>query len=63
MRLFRRREPDTESVQALEDAQENLRRAKARNREAREVARNLRIIRERNHFAETLLVIMEGGSK
>lgn len=57
---FRKRKPDRESVTALREATENLRQTKARSPEIREVANSLRIMRERNHFAETLQVIMEG---
>lgn len=57
---FRKRKPDLESVQALKEANETLRQAKARGPEVREVAAALRTMRTRNHFAETLQVIMEG---
>lgn len=60
MRFLRRRKTDHESVKALQDATENLRQTKARSPEVTEVARALRLMRERNHFAETLQVIMEG---
>lgn len=61
--LFRRRKPDPESQQALTDATETLRRAKARNPEVREVAKQLRLMRERNHFAETFQTIIEGHGR
>lgn len=60
MRFLRRRKPDRESTQALVNARENLRQAQARRPEVEEIAGALRIMRERNHFAETLQVIMEG---
>ena len=60
MRFLRKPEPDNESVKALHDATESLRKTRARRPEVREVARSLRVIRERNHFAEHLQVIMEG---
>lgn len=58
---FRRRKADHESVKALREAEDNLRKTKARSPEVREVASALRLMRERNHFAETLQVIMEGS--
>lgn len=61
---FRRRnkEPDNDqSVKALEDAQTNLKRINERTPEVSEVAKTLKWMRERNHFAETLQIIIEGG--
>lgn len=60
MRFLKRSPDPKESKDALEEATENLRRAKARSPEVREVASKLRLMRERNHFAEQLQVIMEG---
>lgn len=48
------------SGKALEDARENLRRVEDRHDEVREVATALRAIREKNHFAEQLMIIMGG---
>lgn len=61
MKRFRRRKPEHESVRALRQARENLRETKERTTEVKEVAGALRLMRERNHFAETLQVIMEGS--
>lgn len=49
------------SQQAVRDAARSLERVKARNPEVHEVSKTLKDIRERNHFAEQLQVIMEGG--
>lgn len=63
MRLFRKRESpqESESIKALAEARENLQRTKERNDEVMEVACAMRMLRERNHFAERLKGIMEGG--
>lgn len=45
---------------ALDDAHENLKRTQDRACEVREVSKALKVMRERNHFAEQLQVIMEG---
>lgn len=62
---FRRRkkkgETEDKSTAALHDAQENLERIMERHTEVREVSTSLRWMRERNHFAETLQIIIEGG--
>ena len=59
---FRRpeRRQDKESTEALRDAHKNLEKAKARTTEVHEVANALKGLRERNHFAERLLIIMGG---
>lgn len=59
----RARKSHEEATEALSDARENLRKTKARNPEVREVARSLRILREKNRFVEQLEVIMIGGSR
>lgn len=51
----------TKSRDAVVDANQNLARIRARTSEVREVAADLRKLRERNHFAEQLQSIM-GGS-
>ena len=61
---FRRRsEASKEAEEALKDAQENLEEVKKRGPEVTEVAKALRDIRERNHFAEQLedLIIKRRG--
>lgn len=50
-----------ESQQAILDATASLRDVKSRDDEVHEVSGALKNIRERNHFAETLRVIMERG--
>jgi hypothetical protein len=50
-----------ESSQAVLDAEKAKKRVADRTPEVREVSGALRTIRERNHFAEQLRVIMEGG--
>jgi hypothetical protein len=57
---FRRRseEPTTDSELALKNAQKNLREVKQRGKEVTEIAEALREIRERNHFAEQLELII-----
>lgn len=60
---FRRRDRQKmkDSQQALLDASESLHQVEARSKEVREISGALRNIRERNHFAEQLRVIMERG--
>lgn len=55
--------PDPEAAKALADARKSLRETKARNSEVQAVASSLRLMRERNHFAEKLSIIMAGGLK
>lgn len=50
-----------ESYQAVLDANKMLERVEARSSEVHKVSRALKDMRERNHFAEKLRVIMEGG--
>lgn len=49
-----------ESQQAILDASASLREIKSRDEEVHQVSGALKTIRERNHFAENLRVIMEG---
>lgn len=58
---FRRNKNGKESQQAILDATKALREVADRDKEVRETSGALRLIRERNHFAEQLKVIMEGG--
>lgn len=58
---FRRKNPGMkESQQAILDAAQSLREVRSRDDEVHQVSGALRTIRERNHFAENLRVIMEG---
>ncbi len=50
-----------ESTQAILDATESLRDVKSRDEEVHNVSGALKTIRERNHFAENLRMIMERG--
>ena len=50
-----------ESQQAILDAAESLREVKSRDAEVHQISGALKTIRERNHFAENLRMIMEGG--
>ena len=56
--LHRKVAADPSSALALEEAKANLKRTQSRDEEVREVARGLRLIRERNHFTERLRPIM-----
>ena len=55
-----RDETPKESEKALCQATQNLHRTKARAPEVTEISKALKGLRERNHFAEQLRVIMEG---
>lgn len=59
---FRRRNKKEimESEQAILEAQKHIHQAQARNAEVHKISGSLRVIRERNHFAEQLRLIMEG---
>jgi len=60
--FFRRRSKGlAESEKALQDADQNLERVKARDEEVHEVAEALKTMRERNHFAEQLQLIFENS--
>ena len=50
-----------ESERAILRAQDELRRVKSRTTEVEQISGSLRLIRERNHFAEKLRIIMERG--
>lgn len=50
-----------DSQQAILDATKSLREVRSRDDEVHQVSGALRNIRERNHFAEQLQVIMERG--
>jgi hypothetical protein len=56
------RNGNSKSQQAVLDAAESLRQAKARDPEVRAVSKTLKDMRERNHFAEQLHVILGGRS-
>lgn len=59
---FRRdKRAEKESQQAVLEAVESLRDVTSRNKEVHTVSKTLKDIRERNHFAEQLRAIMEGG--
>lgn len=58
---FRRNKNIKESQQAILDATKSLRDVRSRDPEVHAVSRTLREIRERNHFAEQLQIIMKGG--
>lgn len=57
---FRKKSEPEKSTEALKEATEQLRIVKARNPEVQAISTALRVMRERNHFAETLQVIIEG---
>lgn len=61
---FRRRDEKQklkQSQQAILDATQSLREVTERNDEIHQISGALRSIRERNHFAEQLQVILKGG--
>lgn len=58
--IFRGRKKVDESKVALEEAEENLKDIQTRNDEVKDVSSALREIRERNHFAEQMIVLMSG---
>ena len=49
-----------EAQKALREANESIELVKARGPEITELSRSFRRIRERNHFAERLAIIMKG---
>jgi hypothetical protein len=57
----RKKNGSVRSQQAILDANKSLERVQARDPEVHAVSRALKTIRERNHFAEQLRTIMEGG--
>lgn len=58
---FSRHKNGSESRQALLDADASLQEVKARDQEVHAVSSTLKAIREKNHFAEQLRTIMQGG--
>lgn len=58
---FTRKNRSVESKQAIVDATASLRDVEARDSEVHAVSSALRAIREKNHFAENLRTIMQGG--
>lgn len=60
---FRKRDKQEikQSQQAILDATKSLREVTERDEEIHQISGALRSIRERNHFAEQLQVIMERG--
>ena len=54
---------DPAAKKALDEAQQVHQRVKARDGEVHEVAESLKKVRQRNHFAERIQEIMEGGPK
>lgn len=62
MRWFRKNKDASngESRKALEDAKENLKDVKSRNEEVKEVVKSFRVMKERDHFAEQLEIIIGG---
>lgn len=59
---FRKRKEGEESERALAEAHENLKRTQARSPDVTAVTKALQELREKNHFAEQLQIVM-GGSK
>lgn len=69
-RLRRKRRPMTKctgddgaGTRARREAEANLDKTRAHWPEVHEVAQSLRDLRERNHFAEQILHIFEGGPR
>lgn len=56
--LHRKVAPDPSAALALEEAKQNLKRTRSRDEQVRSIARDLRLIREHNHFTERLRPIM-----
>lgn len=56
-----RKDEDEESLKALEEAKEHLRDVSSRTDEVYSLAASLRNLRERNHFAETVVDLMRWG--
>lgn len=57
---FRTSKVNLDSSLALLDANKSLKKVKARTKEVTEVSDEIRLLRERNHFAEQLRSIMRG---
>lgn len=51
---------DTGAVEAVKDAQQGLSKAKAEQVRAQQLARDLRAIRRKNHFAEAIAAAYRG---
>jgi len=60
---IRKREPHTEAKKALSDAQDSLARVQSRDSEVKHISRELRLLRERNHFTEQVADIFTGGQR
>ena len=63
MLFHRQSKKDPAALEALQEADKNLKKVKARDKEVHDVAESLRKVRSRNHFAERIQEIMEGGPK
>lgn len=62
--MFRRKKQNlSEAHQALENAREEVGYIRERDQEIRRIVTQLRIARERNHFAETFQKILERSYK
>lgn len=59
---LRHHEPsaDTGAMDAVRDAQQGLSKAKAEQARAHQMARDLRAIRQKNHFAEAIAAAYRG---
>lgn len=57
------REPEGTGTEARQAAEQNLADARDRWPEVNRVSKSLRELRERNHFAEQLQHIFEGGRR
>ena len=59
---FRSHEPpaDTGAMRAVEDAEQRLSKARADQARAQQLARELRTIRRKNHFAEAIAAAYRG---
>ena len=51
---------DTGAIEAVKDAQQGLSRARAEQARAQQLARDLRAIRRKNHFAESIAAAYRG---
>lgn len=60
---LRHHRADPQAEKAVREAQEHLKKTKARTPEVRAISTALRTMREKNGFAEQLDAIMEGGSQ
>jgi len=62
MRLWRRKSNNGGSQEALQKAEDAVRTAERRNIEVYEVSGTLRRLRQKNHFAEDIYLVMRGHS-